>query len=318
MASVAIIGAGIIGQGWAVAFAVGGWEVCLYDQDPLRLPAARQNIEQSLSQLQHFGLLDDALATVNRIESLSSLAGRKRWTHIQECVFEDLDLKREVLAWVEDASDHATTVASSSTTFRPSDLSWRMRHPERFLVAHPLNPPYLLPAVELIPSSSTSDEAVSTVTRHLRDIGLSPILLRADADPVLTRLHGAMLRECFQLVSEGAISPEDVDHAIRDGLGLRWCFLGPFETIDLNAPAGIVDFAQRYGPAYARLFSKHGVVTVPWDGQLLKTVDDSLRKKTPESALAARRSWRDERLMALRAHLHRQTTQLPSGPATKT
>ena len=126
---------------------------------------------------------------------------------------------------------------------------------------------------------------------------------------VVNRLQGALLEEAFRLVAAGAASIEDVDVAIREGLALRWSFMGPFETIDLNAPGGVRDYAERYQPIYARLFSTMQQ-RVDWTGAAMDSIEAERRRRLPSEKLGERAAWRDRRLMALAAHKRRAATEI--------
>jgi L-gulonate 3-dehydrogenase len=118
---------------------------------------------------------------------------------------------------------------------------------------------------------------------------------------LMNRLQGALLEECFRLLDGGYADVEDIDVGLREGLALRWSFMGPFETIDLNAPGGIRDYVARYQAAYIRLF-KEMKTRADWAGPALDKAGEARREKLPASELAARQRWRDRRLMALAAH----------------
>jgi len=125
----------------------------------------------------------------------------------------------------------------------------------------------------------------------------------------MNRMQGALLEEAFRLVAEGYVSPEDVDVGIRDGLALRWSFMGPFETIDLNAPAGVRDYVERYQGIYSAIFPT-AQWRADWAGPILDTIEADRRAKTPAEALPERQRWRDRRLMALAAHKRRAASDI--------
>ena len=118
---------------------------------------------------------------------------------------------------------------------------------------------------------------------------------------MVNRLQGALLEEAFRLVAEGAAGVEEVDTAVRDGLALRWSFIGPFETIDLNAPGGVRDYAQRYEATYERIFASTQWRT-SWQGPVMDRIEAERRARLPAERLGERQAWRDRRLMALAAH----------------
>ena len=180
------------------------------------------------------------------------------------------------------------------------------------MVVHPINPPYLIPAAEVVPAPWTDAEAIQRTAAFLRAAGHAPIVMKREIDGfVMNRMQGALLEEAFRLVAEGYVSAEDVDVGIRDGLALRWSFMGPFETIDLNAPAGVRDYVERYQSIYAAIFPTVQW-RVDWAGPVLETVEADRRAKIPAEALPERQRWRDRRLMALAAHKRRAASDIGS------
>jgi 3-hydroxyacyl-CoA dehydrogenase len=160
--------------------------------------------------------------------------------------------------------------------------------------------------VELSPAPWTRPEIVTNARALLERAGQAPILLRKEVEGfVLNRLQAALLREAWRLVDEGYVSVEDLDRCVKDGLGRRWSFMGPFETIDLNAPDGVAGYARRYGAAFHALF--RGVTYRPWEAELAARVERERRALLPAEGRAAREAWRDRRLMALAAHQREQS-----------
>jgi len=205
-----------------------------------------------------------------------------------------------------------TILASSTSALVPSSFTDHLTHRERCLVVHPLNPPYLIPAVDVVPSPWTSKEVIDRVSDLLVSCGQAPIPMDKEDPGFLTiRLQGAIYHEAFRLVSEGLASPEAVDVCIRDGLGLRWSFMGPFETGDLNAPGGIRDFVGRYGQSYDDMYPRGG--PFPWTGDVLDKVEAARRDKLPMDEHRQRQAWRDRRLVALIAHKRAQAEAEASG-----
>ncbi len=170
---------------------------------------------------------------------------------------------------------------------------------------HPLNPPYLIPATEIVPAPWTSLEVVERARALLVAAGQAPIVMKREGDGfVMNRLQGALLEEAFRLVADGYATAEDVDVGLRDGLALRWSFMGPFETIDLNAPGGVRDYVERYQGMYASLFPQMQR-RVDWAGQAFSEIETARRARVPADKLVERQRWRDRRLMALTAHKRR-------------
>ncbi|HUN98556.1 MAG TPA: 3-hydroxyacyl-CoA dehydrogenase [Bradyrhizobium sp.] len=304
--NIAVVGSGLVGKAWAITFARAGRHVELWDPDPAAAEATIATIPQLLANLETEGLLKGASAIdvgrrIVRATSLAeALAGA---VHVQECAPEDVEVKRKLFAELDAATAANAVLASSSTAIMPSRFTADVIGRSRCIVAHPINPPYLVPAVEIVPAPWT-DPAIVTRTRDLMvAIGQAPIVMQREIEGFLmNRLQAAVLQEAFRMVAEGLASVEDVDVGIRKGLGLRWAFIGPFETINLNAPGGVADYAGRYGDAMHRI-AETQTQPLHWAGDLLKGVAKQLDQRTPPQDRAKRQMWRDRRLMALMRHL---------------
>jgi 3-hydroxyacyl-CoA dehydrogenase len=303
MSTVAIVGAGLIGQGWAIVFARAGWQVRLYDVDAGRLLEGRDLVIQQLHALQAHGLLDDAAAVAARVHTTATLdAALAGASYVQENSPEDVALKRALFSKLDALSDPDTVLASSTSSIPASRFTEHLAHRERCLVAHPVNPPYLVPVVEISGAPWTSPQVVARTRDILAGVGQRPVEVRKEVEGfILNRLQGALLQEAMRLVQDGVASVEDIDTTVKDGLGLRWSFMGPLETIDLNAPGGIADYCARYGPMYASIGATQSACP-PWTGELLETLSRERRALLDEKDLAARRFWRDEQLMRLMRH----------------
>jgi 3-hydroxyacyl-CoA dehydrogenase len=303
MPTVAIVGAGLIGQGWAIVFSRAGWDVRLFDIDAEKLAQARELVIQQLDALQAHGLVDDAAAIGARVRTAATLdAALAGAVYVQENSPEQVQLKRQVFSKLDALADPGTILASSTSSIPASRFTDHLAHPERCLVAHPVNPPYLVPLVEISGAPWTSDETVAHTRQILTDVGQRPVLVREEIEGfILNRLQGALLQEAFRLVQQGVASVEDIDTAVKDGLGLRWSFMGPLETIDLNAPGGIADYCARYGPMYASIGATQGECP-SWTGDLVETLSRERRALLDGKDLASRRFWRDEQLMRLMRH----------------
>lgn len=302
--SVAIVGAGIVGRGWAISFARGGHNVRLFDENQKATAAALPAIADLVADLHGHDLLDgqapsEVTARISVHADLSdALSGV---VHVQECTTEDVEAKRAVLAVLDAVAEDDAVLASSSSAILPSRFTEYLPGRHRCLVAHPINPPYLVPAVEIVPAPWTAADAVERTAALMRACGQAPIVMKREAEGfIMNCLQGALLHEAFRLVAEGYASTEDIDIGLRDGLGLRWSFMGPFETIDLNAPGGIRDYVARYGPAYERIAKDQHPVA--WKGALLDLLERDRTQLLPREKLTERQHWRDRRLMALIAH----------------
>ena len=300
---IAIVGAGLIGRAWAIVFARAGCEVRLHDADPQALADCQRLLLENIGDLAAHGLVTEAPAVVlARIRPTPSLAEALDGAAlVQENVRETLDAKRAIFAQMDALATPGTILASSTSWLMASEFSEGLPGRHRILVGHPVNPPYLIPLVEIAPAPWTSAEAVQRAQALYSAAGQSPVLLRKEITGfLLNRIQGAVLNEALNLYAEGYASVQDLDKVLKDGLGLRWSFMGPFETIDLNAPAGLLDYAQRYGPTYRDV--ARGQQPNDWADDVLTRVDAERRDALPATELAARARWRDNRLMALVAH----------------
>ena len=313
MSKVAVIGSGFIGRAWAISFARGGYDVALWDQDPNAAERALAYVERLLPDLEANDLLNGltAQAIRARLSAEPTLEGVLAGAvHVQENTPEDVAVKREVFARLDAAAPPDAVLASSTSAILPSAFTEALPGRGRCLVVHPINPPYLVPAAEVVPAPWTEPGVIERTVALLRAIGHAPIVMKREIDGfVMNRLQGALLEEAFRLVADGYASIEDVDIGIRDGLALRWSFMGPFETIDLNAPGGVRDYVERYQSLYSGIFAS-AQRRVDWSGPVLKEVEADRRKRLPGDRLTERQAWRDRRLMALAAHKRRADTDL--------
>ncbi|RAW07625.1 3-hydroxyacyl-CoA dehydrogenase [Halomonas elongata] len=300
---IGILGAGLIGRAWAIVFARAGMPVTLYDVDDDALDTAREAIRQSLTNLQLAGLIEDAEPPLALIRTENDLArAMADAAYIQECGPENVEAKRRIYTDLETVAAKDTVLASSTSGIAASQFTEHLHHPERCLVVHPVNPPYLIPLVEVAPSPLTLKTVVDRTMHLMERVQQAPILVRKEIQGfILNRLQGALLNEALRLFRDGYVSSEDLDKTVKHGLGLRWSFMGPLETIDLNAPGGVVDYGQRYAPLYHDINHQRGD-DEPWDPATLAALDEERREQLPTADLADRQAWRDRRLMALIAH----------------
>jgi 3-hydroxyacyl-CoA dehydrogenase len=305
LTKVAIIGAGLVGRAWAMAFARGGCAVTLFDPANGIAQAALPLIAETCDAMARLDLLQGqpAADVVKRIEPVETLAQAVADAdYIQENSPERADVKQAVFAELGELARPDAVIASSTSAILPSVFTAGVRHRERCVVVHPLNPPHLIQAVEVVPAPWTSAETLERARNLMLAIGQKPIMMTREIDGFLmNRLQGAVLEECFRLVEQGIVSPADIDTGIRDGLALRWSFMGPFETSDLNAPGGIADYASRYEAGFIRQFETQKT-RVSWSGATLAKVEAYRRAHVPLAKITQRQHWRDQRLMALAAH----------------
>jgi 3-hydroxyacyl-CoA dehydrogenase len=301
--TVAIIGAGLIGRAWAMVFARAGWRVRLCDNSDAQLQAARAFIADSLAEQATYGLVVDpaaALAQIEYVPDLATAVAGVDW--VQENLPEIVEVKREVFSALDTHAPVGAILASSTSAIPASRFTEALAGRARCLVAHPVNPPHLVPIVELCGAPWTAPATIARAQAVYSEIGQVPVVVRRELDGfILNRLQGALLSEAMRLVGEGYVSPDDLDKTIRDGLGLRWAFMGPFATIELNAPGGVVDYCERYSAFFRRLAADPARPSV-WEAANAATVGAALGAPCSTEEREARTRWRDRRLMALVAH----------------
>jgi L-gulonate 3-dehydrogenase len=304
MDKVALVGAGLIGQAWAIVFARAGYQVALFDAEPGALGPAERAITARLEDLESFGLVENPEAIAGRIHTMTSLDDALDGAvHVQENAPERVEVKREIFVELDRLAGPDAVLASSTSGIPASAFTEGLAGRHRCLVAHPINPPYLVPLVELCPAPWTDPAVIDRTFELMRAAGQSPIRLRKEIRGfVVNPMQGALIGAALKLVEGGYASAEDVDIAIRDGIGLRWSFMGPFETIDLNAPGGIADYLKRYGPLYAAIEREQEGPSGWENAASIDAIEAERRQALAEDQLKARSEWRDRRLMALAAH----------------
>jgi 3-hydroxyacyl-CoA dehydrogenase len=299
---IAVVGAGLIGQAWAIVFARGGHEVALWDGHASALDQAPKIIGQLVDDLVKAGLAKDGASIKARISTYVSLEeALKGALYVQENLPERLPIKQEIFARMDEIAAEEVVLASSTSSIPASRFTENLPGRARCVIAHPVNPPYLVPVVEICGAPWTGTSTIQKTWDLMMQIEQRPVHVKKELEGfILNRLQGALLRESFRLVQEGYVDVDGLDATVRDGLGLRWSFMGPFETIDLNAPDGLADYARRYGPLYQSI-SEEQTNTDEWSDELINAVDAERRKLLPKESLMARRLWRDQRLMAIAA-----------------
>ena len=304
---VAIVGAGFIGRAWAIVFARAGFSVAVYDAVDTALAQCQRLLLENISDLAEHGLISEAPAAVlARIRTETTLpAALQGACLVQECAYETLEIKRAVFAELDRHAAPDTILASSTSWLKASEFSKGLAGRARVLVAHPVNPPYLIPLVELAPAPWTDAAVLASAKTIYHEAGQVPVVLHKEITGfLLNRIQAAVLNEALNLYADGFASMEDMDLVLKNGLGMRWSFMGPFETIDLNAPQGLMDYAERYGSTFREVAADQA--TNPWNRDTMAQLHAQRREVLPAGDMQARARWRDRRLMALIAHQRSQ------------
>ena len=249
MTKAAIIGGGVIGGGWAARFALNGWDVAVFDPDPeagRKLDAVMENARRALPML-----YERALPPEGKISLVSTIAEAVEGAaYIQESVPERLDLKHRVYGEIDAHAGPDVPVGSSTSGFKPSELREGVQYPARFFVAHPFNPVYLLPLIEVVAGEDGDAAVVARARRLLTSVGFFPLEVRREIDAhIADRFLEAVWREALWLVKDGIATTEEIDNAIRYGFGLRWAQMGLFETYRIaGGEGGMAHFIAQFGP----------------------------------------------------------------------
>lgn len=304
MTTITIVGAGLVGRAWAFLFARAGMSVRVWDKEPDVLKRFAADIAAMVEKAAPYGRGGDEDLPA-RIRTFASLEDAVQNADlVQESGPEVLSVKQGLFAELDAITPEQAIIASSSSALKVSQYAAGLAGRARCLVGHPVNPPHLVPVVELSPGPDTAPEAMDRAEAIYRAAGQVPVRLSREIDGfVLNRLQAVVLAEALRLVSEGVVTVQGLDDTVRHGLGRRWAFMGPLETWVLNSPGGVIDTYARYGHVMARLADDcaRGEAFTEEAAQKVAEGFDG-RWATPEE-VRRRQEWRDGELAALDRHL---------------
>ena len=294
--TIAVIGCGLIGRAWSVVFARAGCAVRLWDPVSEVRDALPGLLEATI---QVSGDDPAALRRIRIFDRLEEALAGAEW--VQENGPEQLDVKRALYAQMDAIAGPETILASSSSALVASSFAAGLGGKGRILVAHPVNPPHVIPVVELCPSPDTSAEVMDRAEALMREVAQVPVRMTREVDGfVLNRLQAVVLAEALSLIEQGIVTPQGLDDTMAHGLGRRWTLMGPMATINLNAPGGVADYLDRYGPTMARL-SDGAARGEAFTARAAQLVAEAMPGPAEVPVLSM---MRDRRLAALARHLN--------------
>uniref|UniRef100_T1JK66 3-hydroxyacyl-CoA dehydrogenase NAD binding domain-containing protein n=1 Tax=Strigamia maritima TaxID=126957 RepID=T1JK66_STRMM len=284
-------------------FASVGYNVALYDVQSIQVERALEDIKNQLKVMEKTGFLKGSIPAEQqflRIKAANTLSECvKDAKYVQECTPEVLEMKINIFKEMDRLIDDKTILASSTSCILPSKFTENLKNRRNVIVSHPVNPPYYVPLVELIPAPWTDPQVLATTRQLMEEIGQAPVTLNKEMDGfVLNRLQYALLAEAMSLLQDGVISAKDIDTVMTEGLGMRWAFLGPFETAHLNAE-GIGEYMEKYGPGMHRISKSFNRSPNPFDGPTVDKLNVEMLDKVPLEKLGENRLLRDKYVSAL-------------------
>lgn len=267
---VAVIGTGVIGNGWIIRFLANGFDVVAFDPADGAEERTRAAIDRAWESVEAFGLKEGA--SKERLTFVSTLEEAVQGADlIQENVPERVDVKQAVLHDIDVHSKSNAIIGSSTSGIKPTDLQEKLKNPEKLVVAHPFNPVYLLPLVEIVGGEKTTQNTIDTAYKIYESAQMKPMVIDKEIEGFIAdRLMEALWREALHLVNDGVATTEEVDKAITYGAGLRWAQMGPFMTFHLaGGDQGMRHMLEQFGPA----------LKLPWTKLEAPELTDELKER---------------------------------------
>ena len=312
--TVAVVGTGVVGRSWIRVFTRAGFPIRVYDPDAGQLDRALAWARASAREDVHLGLYSysDARAEEGRITRCDTLAeALDGVVYVQESGPEAVAAKQSIYRELDAAAAPDVVLGSSTSANDMTVIAQGLTGAARCIVAHPVNPPHVIPLVEVLEGAETRPEVTTSAVALLQRAGMAPVVLDRFAPGfVLNRLQAALLREAISLVGTGVASPEVVDIVMREGLGLRWALMGPLGTAHANADGGVASYFRKYGDAY-RVMWKDLDSAPDFPDDVIDTIERGMTATYGEGAVAELSAWRDR---MVRRIIQLKVEDPPPGP----
>jgi len=301
---VTLVGAGVIGRGWIRVFAGAGAKVRMYDQDPKQGPVTLAWLEKDLAldEAEGFIAKGEGRAVLDRVSLAGDLAAALDGAdYVQESAPEKLEIKQAVFRELDRLADPRTILASSTSALDIGEIAGGLPGERRCVMAHPFNPPHVLPVVEMLGAPKTDPAVLEQACAWLKNCGQVPVRMKRYIRGFLgNRIQSALIREAMYLVESGVADPEAVDAVIRDGLALRWATIGNFGANHANADQGIEQYFGRYGEAYYAMFADLKTDNPKFDLPTLKQIGEMVNRREGVKDVAGLLRRRDVMVKQLR------------------
>ncbi|MBT3706214.1 MAG: L-carnitine dehydrogenase [Proteobacteria bacterium] len=270
--TIALVGGGVIGGGWATRCLANGLNVVVTDPRPESRDYVERMIDEAWPILEEADLIAESSGQLSFVDNIEAAVAQADF--VQENVPEREDLKIAIHQEISENVRADVVIASSSSGLLPSRLQSQCKHPERLLIGHPFAPVYLLPLVEVVGSEQTSSVAVSRAGAFYRSIGMRPLHVRREIEAYIAdRLQESLYREALHLIDQGVATVAEIDAAVTGGPGLRWAFMGTFLAWHLGGgPGGMRHTIEQFGPA----------LELPWSHMKAPELTDELKQRIVE------------------------------------
>jgi len=304
MKTVALVGTGVIGRGWIQVFSRAGCHTRIYDTDASQIEKALTWFEKNLEQAVADGVVSHQEAKTRRAlvsahrdlkEALSEAE------YIQESGTEKLDIKQAIFAEIDKAANPSAIIASSTSGLDMNDIAKGLPGISRCIMAHPFNPPHIVPVVEVMPTKETNPEVVERTVAFLKQVGQKPVIVNFYITGYLiNRIQAAVVREAIHLVESGVADVDAVDTVMRDGLGLRWALLGTFGVNNTNADGGVREYYRRFGESYKAIMRDLDPTPPSFDAEMIERIGQGVDTMESHAAISEICRWRDRIIRKIR------------------